>query len=153
MARRYDEVIEQHKKTEELDPNFFYWDSPVGVAYREKRMYAEAVAEYQHVRQITGGQPVAGLAITYARMGRTAEARNILREFLELSARRYISPEQIALIYASLGEKDQAFARLDRAYEARSGFLPTGILTWPDYDPLRADPRFTSLLRKMGLEK
>ena len=100
MARRYDEAIEQRKRTSELDPNFFYFDSPVGIAYRQKGMYAEAVAEYQHVQQVTGG-PVSGLAVTYARMGRTSAARNILQELLERAGRRYVSPEQVALIYAS----------------------------------------------------
>jgi len=86
-------------------------------------------------------------------MGRTAEARSILSEFLKRSERQYVSPDEIALIYASLGEMDQAFAWLDRAYEARSAFLITGILGSPNYDPLRSDPRFDALLRKVGLRK
>ena len=150
-ARRYDEAIEQHRKTGELDPNFYYFDSPGGLAYREKGMYPEAVADYLHVRQATG-QPVAGLAVTYAKMGRTEEARAVLSEFLDLSARQYVSPEQVAMIYASLGERDQAFAWLERAYEARSAFLVVGILTSPAYDPLRADPRFAALVKKMGIQ-
>ncbi|MEP6995527.1 MAG: hypothetical protein ABI968_13465, partial [Acidobacteriota bacterium] len=150
LARRYDEVLAQHKKTEELDPNFFSLDSWAGIAYREKKMYVEAAAEYEHVRQVNGG-PVAGLAVTYAQMGRTTEARKILQEFLELAGRRYVSPDQVAMIYASLGEKDQAFAWLDKAYEARSGMAT--LLITPAYDPLRADPRFTALLKKMGLPK
>ena len=150
LARRYDETIAQHKKTEELDPNFYYQDSWAGIAYWEKRMYAEAAAEYEHARKISGG-PVAGLAVTYARMGRTAEARKILQEFLELAGRRYVSADQVAMIYANLGEKEQAFAWLDTAVEARSGM--GAALVSAAYDPLRADPRFTSLLKKMGLEK
>jgi hypothetical protein len=69
------------------------------------------------------------------------------------SRRQYVSPEQLALIYASLGERDQAFAWLDRSFEARSAFLITGIQVLPDYDPLRSDPRFDALLRKIGLKK
>jgi len=68
------------------------------VAYREKGMFAESVAEYQRLQRVTGGHLFSGLAITYARMGKTTEARTILREFLELSKRKYVSPEQIALI-------------------------------------------------------
>ena len=150
LARRYDEVLAQHKKTEELDPNFFYLDSWAGISYREKKMYAESAAQYQHLRQVTGG-PVAGQAVTFARMGKTAEARKILQEFVDLAKRRYVSPDQMAMICASLGEKDQAFAWLDKAYEARSGM--SALLLTPTYDPIRADPRFTALLRKMGLEK
>ena len=152
-ARRYDQAIAQHRKTTELDANFFYYESFLAAAYREKGMFAESVAEYQRLQRVTGGQLFSGLAITYARMGKTAEARAILTEFLELSKRKYVSPESIALIYASLGEKDQAFAWLDRACESRSGFLVSGILGLPDYDSLRSDPRFDVLLRKIGLKK
>jgi hypothetical protein len=63
-----------------------------------------------------------------------------------------VSPDKIALIYASLGEKDEAFVWLDRAYENRSGFLPAFLVT-PDYDPPRSDHRFDVLMRKMELKK
>ena len=58
MSRRYDQAIQQHKKTAELDPNFFYSESSLGIAYREKGMFAEAVAEYQRLQRATGGQPL-----------------------------------------------------------------------------------------------
>ena len=116
-------------------------------------MFAEAVAEYQRLQRAMGGQPLWGLAITYARMGKTADARTILDELLKRSERQYVSPDEIALVYASLGEKDQAFAWLDRAYEARSAFLITRILGCSNYDPLRSDPRFDALLRKIGIKK
>src|SRR3954447_4476928 len=151
-ARRYDETIAQHAKTAELDASFFYYDSLAGAAYREKGMFAESVAEYQRLQRVTGGQFFAGLAITYARMGKTAEARAILKQFLEFSKRKYVSPDKIALMYASLGEKDEAFAWLDRAFENRSGFLAAFLVT-PDYDTLRSDPRFDVLMRKMGFKK
>jgi tetratricopeptide (TPR) repeat protein len=151
VSRRYDDAIQQHKKTAELDPSFFYFESQAGIAYREKGMFAQAVAEYQHLERATNGQTFSGLAITFARMGNTAAAREILNEFLARAERQYVSPDEIALIYASLGDKDQAFAWLDRAYEARSAFLITGILGSPNYDPLRADPRFGALLRRIGL--
>jgi Tfp pilus assembly protein PilF len=152
-SRRYDQAIQQHRRTAELDPNFFYSGSSLGTAYLEKGMFAEAVAEYQRLQRATGGPSFSGLAVTFARMGKTAEARKILDEFLNRSEQQYVSSDEIALIYASLGEKDQAFAWLDRAYEARSAFLITGILGGPDYDPLRGDPRLDALLRKIGLKK
>ena len=152
MSRRFDETIKHHQRTLELDPTFYYHESTVGVAYREKGMMAEAVAEYQRIQRAMGGPALSGLAITYGRMGKAAEARVILDELLERSKRQYVSPDEIALIYASLGEKDQAFAWLDRAYEARSAFIITGINS-PNYDPLRSDPRFDAFLRKVGLKK
>jgi hypothetical protein len=74
MSRRFDELLAQHQRASELDPNFFYVDSPAAIAYREKGMFAESVAEYQRLRKVTG-QPMPGLAVTYARMGKTSEAR------------------------------------------------------------------------------
>ena len=152
MSRRFDEALAQHAKTSELDPNFFYVDVPAAIAYREKGMFAESVAEYQRLQKVTG-QPMAGLAVTYARMGKTSEARTILREMLDLASRKYVSPELVALIYVSLGEKNQAFIWLDKAYQARSAWLITGVLVLPQYDPIRGDTRYTALLKKMGLEK
>jgi eukaryotic-like serine/threonine-protein kinase len=151
LGRRYDDAIEQHKRTHELDPSFYYLDSWVGMAYREKKMYEQSAAEYKQIRQSTGS-PNAGLAVTYARMGKTAEARAILREFLEMSNRQYISPEQVATIYAALGENDHAFEWLEKAYDARSAFLVTSYVS-AAYDPVRTDPRFAELLRKMNLTK
>ncbi len=151
VARRHDEVIAQQKRTKELDPYLYYLDSWVGLAYREKGMYAESVAEYQRIQQLTG-TPIAGLAITYARMGKTAESQNILNEILQLSKRKYVTPEHIAAIYASLGNKEEAFVWMDKAYEARTGALPVTFAS-PIFDPLRSDPRFTALLKKMRLDQ
>jgi TolB-like protein/Tfp pilus assembly protein PilF len=150
LARRYDETIAQHKKSEELDPNYFYLDSWAGIAYREKKMNAESVVEYQKIQK-TAGVPLAGLAVTYARMGRTAEAREILQELLNLSGRRYVAPELVATIYVSLGEKDQAFVWLDKSYEARSAYMPS-LYGSAVFDSIRPDPRFTALMKKMKLE-
>jgi serine/threonine protein kinase/tetratricopeptide (TPR) repeat protein len=151
MARRYDETIEEHKKTQELDPNFYYLDSWAGVAYREKKMYAESLAEYQHVEQATGS-PVTWIAITYARMGNTAEAKKILQQSIELSHHKYVAPELIAAIYSELGDHEQAFSWFNKGFEIHSAVLPVTLLS-PAYDPLRSDPRFRELLKKMNLEK
>lgn len=146
-AHRYDEAIAQHKKTQDLDRNFFYADSYSGIAYRQKGMLNESLAEYRRASQIAG-QPLPGMAVTFARMGRSAEARAILREILDLSTRRYVAPEAAAIIYIALGEKDQAFVWLDKALEARSASL-VYFIGMPQYDPVRADPRFVALLGKI----
>jgi tetratricopeptide (TPR) repeat protein len=151
IGRRYDEVIAQHKKSEELDPRFFYSDSWPGVAYREKKMYAESVTEYEKAQKITGG-PLPGLAVTYARMGKTAEARAVLQELLDLNRKRYIPPEFFAEVYAALGEKDEAFVWLDKSYDARSAFLPA-LLYSPLFDDLRSDPRFPEMVKKRNLDR
>jgi len=76
-----------------------------------------------------------------------------IKQFLELSDREYVSPRQIALICAGLGEGERVFERLDRAYEARSALMNVGILNSPEYDPLRSDPQFEALVRMIGLKK
>jgi len=151
IGRRYDEVLAQHEKSEELDPRFFYSDSWPGVAYREKKMYAESVAEYQKAQKITG-TPLPGLAVTYARMGKTAEARAVLQKLLELNQQRYIPPEFFSEIYAALGDKNEAFAWLDKSYDARSAFLPA-LLYSPLFDDLRSDPRFPEMVKKRNLDR
>ncbi len=150
-ARRYDAVIAQHQKTLELDPDFFYLDSWAGAAYRETGRLAESAAEYERARAISDG-PLAGQAITYIRMGRTAEARAILQEFMQRSTTRYVSPDQIGLIHAHLGEIDQAMIWMEKAYDARSAFLVTGF-GMASYDPLRRDPRFIALTARIKTAK
>ena len=152
-ARRFDEVLEQHKRTAELDPDFFYAGAPLAMAFREKGMLPQSLAEYEHARRVTG-HPVFGMALTLVRMGRLREARTLLQEFLEEAASRYVAPETLASVYSSLGEKDRAFVWLDKAYEAHSsGPLANGILNLPDFDPIRSDPRFSVLERKIGLQQ
>jgi hypothetical protein len=90
------------------------------------------------------------LGHVYAVSGKTGEARKVLEELMETSTRRYVSPYSIATIYAGCGEKDLAFRWLERAYEERSGWL-AWLKPEPVSDPLREDPRFGDLLRRMGV--
>lgn len=152
VVGQHDEVIEQHKRTVELDPNFFYSDSHVGLAYREKGMLKEALDEYMKVQKHMPGQPLFGLAALHARMGKRQEAKNILRDLLNQSKKRYVAPTGIAKVCIALGEKDLAFDWLDRAYEAHDTFL-NGLKMDVSYDPIRSDPRYAVLLKKMGFEK
>lgn len=151
QVRDYDRVFQQQRVTAELDPNHFFWDLPIGIAYREKGEFDKAVAEYRRIEQHLGGRPLHGLAITYARMGRTDDARAILRRLEADARRRYVPPEQIAMIYANLGDKDRAMKWLETAYETRSGWLLGWAQVDPSYDPLRSDPRFQSLMKRMPL--
>ena len=145
----YEKAIAQHKVTEALDPNQFYWDLPVAIAYREKHQYDDAVREYQRILQHLGPRPLHGLAVTYARMGKTAEARAILRQ-LELNAQvGYVPPEQLAMVYANLGENEQAFQWLEKAFADNDGWLMGWIVCDPAYAPLRSDPRYAQLVRRI----
>jgi adenylate cyclase len=88
--------------------------------------------------------------LTFAQMGRAAEARPIARQLESESARRYVSPDKIAVIYARLGDRDAAFRWLERSFEERSmGWAAYKDL--PDWDAIRNDPRYDAMLRRMGL--
>ena len=115
-------------------------------------MLKEALEEYMKVQKFIPEQPLFGLAALYARVGREREARDILSDLMNASTKRYIAPTGPAMVYISLGELDRAFEWLDRAYEAHDTFL-NGLKTDVRYDPIRSDPRFDVLLKKMGLEK
>ena len=152
LARQPDQAIEQLRRTLELDPNFFPAYRYLGLAYEEKGMYAEAIAELHKAVKLSDGSPQmkATLAHAYAMAGRTAEARKILAELQEAARGRYVSPYDIATIHAALGERDQAFAFLDQAYEERSGWM-SYLKVNPIFDGLHSDPRFAELLRRIGL--
>lgn len=151
-ARQVDESIEQFERALELDPNFLFARLRLASAYSAKGMFNEAIAEYERAIALSDRNPsaLAGLAHTYGRSGRRREARQILRELLEMREHGYVNPHSIAIAYLGLGEKERGFEWLEKAYQEHSYglvFLKVG----PEYDPLRLDPRFTDLLRRVGL--
>ncbi len=149
-ARRYDELIADLEATVAVDPDFWYWDAYPAAAYREEGRMQEALAEYGRLQQLAGEEPLFGYAITYARNGQAAEAREILGQLEALSRAQYVNPLSIALIYASLDQNDEAFEWLERAVEDRTVFL-FGLVTWADFDPLGEDPRLGQLIERIGL--
>lgn len=152
FARQYDETLEQCQKTLELDANFALTHWLIGQAYCEKKMYEEAIAEFQKAVALSGNDPIqiAILGHGYAVAGRPGEAQKVINELLELSRQKYFPPYFIALIYAGLGEKDTAFTWLEKVFAERSADL-TVLKAEPMFDPLRSDPRFQDLLRRVGL--
>jgi tetratricopeptide (TPR) repeat protein len=149
-AGRQDEAIESALKALELDPNFVMGHVRLGFAYEQKRMFEEAIRELQKAVALTGRMPtrLAQLAHAYALAGKRSQAQLLLDEIKELYKQRYVSPYDIAMVYAGLGQKDQAFAWLQKAYEERAWL--TMLQVDPGFDNLRADPRFTDLLRRVG---
>src|SRR5439155_7696771 len=112
---RVDDAVVEGQRTLQLDPNYFYLDSVLAAAYREKRNFDEAIAVYTKAQEATH-LPSSGLAITYTRMGHEIEARNILTELLQAREKRYVSAPLIAAIAVALGDKEGAFQELERAY-------------------------------------
>lgn len=149
-AGSFDEGIATANRMLQIDPNFAYLDSPLAWAYREKGDLAAAATIYEKAQQQTHS-PSSGLAITYAKMGRTADARRILNELIEKSQQQYVAADSIGVIYAALGERDEAFRWLERAFEERSATLYS-TMCFPDYRSLHDDPRFASLLQRIGLD-
>jgi TolB-like protein/DNA-binding winged helix-turn-helix (wHTH) protein len=154
FARDYDRAIEQFQKTLELDHNFPAAHHVLPAAYEQKGMYSEAIAEFKKSILITGSSESkaskAGLGHVYGVTGKKSDARTMLDELTRLSTREYVPATSIALVYAGLGEKDQAFAWLDKGYEQRA-FQLQWIQLEPRWDNLRSDPRFQDLVRRMRL--
>jgi len=150
-ARQYDQAIEQERKTLELDPNFMPAHDTLGAAYLQKSMYKEATAEFEKAVAISPRNTEALLWVgcAYAVAGRRAEAQRVLNQLNDLSKQKYVPAWSKAGIYMCLGEKDKAFEWLEKSYEERSLIE---IKVGPGWDPLRSDPRFADLLRRMTLQ-
>lgn len=151
LARQYDRAIEEFRKAVELDPKFFPTRYDLGMTYADHGMYKEAIEELDAARALSGdtARTLSGLAYAYALAGQPGEAKKLLDDLRKLSARRYVPPFDIAVVHAALGEKDLAFALLEKAYEDRHPWLVMLKVT-PKVDKLRSDPRFGGLLRRLN---
>ena len=147
--KRIDEAIIAGQRTQRLDPHYFYLDSNLAAAYREKGNFAEAVALYTKAQE-EQRFPSSGLAITYARMGQQAEAKKILDQLLQERQTRYVSAQTIAAVYVAFGEKEEAFRWLERAAAEHCGTLQW-IAFLPEFGALRSDARFPKFLRRIGV--
>ncbi len=145
---RVDDAIIEGQRTLQLDPNYFYLDSILAAAYREKQNFPEAIALYTKAQDATR-LPSSGLAITYARMGRPREARNILAALVQAREKRYLSAPLIAAVSTAVGDKEEAFRWLERAYEEHSGVLQW-VAFLPEFRALHSDARFPQLLHRIG---
>lgn len=151
FARRNHEAIEHFRKTLELDPNFLASPIHMGRAYEQLGMLREAEEQFLKARQVTGESinALAGLGHAYARFNNRAGALKILAELSELSKKCYVSPYDLALIHAALGETDEAFRWLEHAYDQCAEWIIYTNVD-PRLDPLRGDARFGALLERLG---
>ncbi len=152
LAHRYEEAITWLRMAIDLDPTYFYAYDFLGRAYEQLGRMPEAITAYQKAVEIdtTNAENWSNLGHAYAVSGRTAEARRILADLRTSSTRGYIAPYDIALIHAGLGDKDQAFAWFERAVDDRSS-LPVLYRNDARWDKLHADPRWASLIKRIGL--
>ena len=151
LSRQYDKAAEQLRRTIDMEPTFAIAHLWLGEVYEQKGMFEEAITELQKGLKLTGDSSyfMATLGHAYALAGKKAEADRILNELLGQSSQKYVSSFDIALIYLALGEIDRTFECFQRAYEERARAL-VSLRVEPRLDPIRSDPRFQSLLRRMN---
>jgi eukaryotic-like serine/threonine-protein kinase len=151
--RQWDQAIEQLRSNIELDPNFWLDHCYLGRSYEAKGGMTEAIAEFQAALALDkeNNEIWSGLGHAYAVAGNRSEAHKVLDHLQELSRSSYVAPYSVAIVYAGLGEKDQVFTWLDRAYRDRSYLLAVYLTTDSRLDGLHADPRFAELKRRVGL--
>jgi len=149
LAHATEESIQQSRKTIEMDPAFALAHNHLGQAYLQKHMNREAVEELQEAVKLSNGSPtcIANLARANAVSDKKSEAVKLLGDLKKRSTPGQSFASEIAVIYASLGDTDQAMSWLEKGHEER--FNP-GVLIRPGFDPLRADPRFEDLVRRSG---
>lgn len=151
FARRYDDAIVELRRALELDPNFVSAHNWISDSLLEKGNYPEAIAELEKTKTFREERVyIRQTAYLHARMGKRAQAQSELAKSLQLSSGKTVSSGAVALTYAALGEKDNAFLWLKKAFSENSSFM-TSLKFWSVFDPLRSDPRFVDLLNRVGL--
>ena len=149
-ARQNDQSVEQLRKTLEMDPNFVLAHHRLGLVYEQQGKYDEAIAEFKQVMNLSPGKPLGMAALAHAIriVRKTSGSEKTLAELQEQSKKRYVSPASIAMIYAALGDKEQAFAWLEKAEKARDAPLAR-LKVDSRFDSLRSDPRFADLVQRL----
>jgi eukaryotic-like serine/threonine-protein kinase len=154
-AGRYDDSVTQFKKALELDPTALWLHCMLGWSYALQKAYASAIAEHEKLGpEINSVTPenqffAAGLGWIYGLAGRRSDALKLLAQLQELDKHTFVDPYNLGMIYAGLGDKDQAFSALDRAFShSTSGVF---LKSDPFWSTVNSDPRYTALLRRMGL--
>jgi len=151
LSRNYDRTIEECNKTIEMDASFAPAYVYRGMAYEQKGMLNQAIADLETARRLQERPSILGaLGHAYAMSGQKAKARTLLRELKQSPTQREFPPYQLALIDVGLGENDEAIQLLEQAHAERYPWL-IHLNAEPRLDPLRSDPRFKNLVRQVGL--
>jgi tetratricopeptide (TPR) repeat protein len=151
--RDYPSLIEASRRGVLSDPNDWFQHYFLGVGYEGTGKLLDAISEYQKAIEMSDGDQglTVALAHAYLAAGKKAEGENLLRDLERESKSAFVSPYMIATIYAGLGQKDRAFEFLEKAYLQRALDLTWFLKADPRIDSLRSDPRFQSLLHRVGL--
>jgi eukaryotic-like serine/threonine-protein kinase len=152
FTHRWDEAIAQLRAAIDLNPNYWFDYYFLGRAYEQKGQFPAAIQAFQKGLTLEGNTELwGGLGHAYALSEKTEEARQVLVRLEEISSTRYVAPYNVALIYLGLGDKDAAFAWMERAYAARSYLLAVYLNTDARLGSLYGDPRYEDLRRRMKL--
>jgi TolB-like protein/class 3 adenylate cyclase/Tfp pilus assembly protein PilF len=150
MARRYDEAIAQVRKTLEIDPTFYYAHYTLGMALQLKGDLAAAIGEYTKAQQLSDDLRIPVLlAAAEAQSGDKDAAKRMLAELEELNRHRYVRSYWRALLYLSLGKRDEAIRWLEKGVADHEGLEIAWIKVDPELDALRGDPRFEALVQEV----
>jgi len=150
FSRQYDQALSLIRRVRALDINPPDWSFLLGDVYAEKGMYAESISEF--LKSGDGADSLGHLGNAYARAGQVSAARKTIARLEEYVRRDGVGRYEIALIYTGLGDKQEAFKWLEDAYKAHDVGL-VYLKIDPCLDPLRSDPRFDDLMRRVGLTK
>jgi tetratricopeptide (TPR) repeat protein len=149
LARRYDEAIDQLRKTLTLDPRFYYARWTLGEALQMRGQLREAMAEYEKAAEITDDPHIMGmLAQGYTKIGQRDKALNLLSRLEQLSTHRHVGLFTFALAHLAVGDNEKAIGDLEQAYREHDPNI-VDIKVEPLFDPLRGHPRFERLIAKV----
>ena len=151
-SRQYDRAIEQLRLVLRKDPTFGRAAGIITSAYVEKGMFAQALSDAETLRRLYGEGPAYWMTLTYiyGRAGQLERARHQLEKLEKLSRHGQVDPVSMTWAHLGMGNKEEALADLEKAYSEHFSMLTT-LKVEPGYDPLRSDPRFQDLLRRVGL--
>ncbi len=153
LWHRYDRAIDEARRLLELDPSAYWGYLVIGSCYREQRMFDDAIAANRRAVELSGDSAamLGWLGLSLGLGGKKVEARALLKRLHGMATQGYVPPASFAWIHLGLGEIDSAFEWLDRAVKVCDQYM-MAIKSYAFFDPIRADPRFAALLRKMNLE-
>jgi TolB-like protein/Tfp pilus assembly protein PilF len=153
LGCNYDCALEQLRLVLEVDPKYSLGHLVLGQTRCMEHRFEEAIPVFRRAVELYGGAPMVlgWLGLALAQSGNASEARSLLRDLHAIASGGYVPRTSFAWVHFGLGEMDEAFVWMDRAIEARDHMM-TPIKTYPFMDPIRSDPRFAALLRKMNLE-
>ncbi len=152
-ARQYDRAIQQYEATLALDNSFSLTHNWMGMALLQVKRYDEAIAHFEQAVKLSGGSQgsYALLAYAYGRAGRPREAQDTLHTLESMSKRQYVSPAYISAAWAGVNDREKVFSWAQKAVEQHAALL-VRLKVEPVLDPVRDDPRYKSLMERVGLK-